>query len=81
MVPLKMKKLTKINVFKRKLRNESRKPFYIQLICETITAVFPTLFHRSSLLFNSLKIFRVQHGDFWFKNDVLRIMLFFVEKL
>ena len=38
---------------------------------------FPTLFYCSSLLFNSLKIFRGRHGVSWLKNDVLRTMHFF----
>ena len=38
---------------------------------------FSTLFDRSSLLFNSFKIFRGRHGGSYLKSDVLWIMFFF----
>ena len=57
--------------------NRTSAPNVSRKICGMITAVFPTLFHRSSFLFNTLKVLRVRHGDSWFKNDVLRIMFFF----
>ena len=48
-------------------------------IWEKNTPVFSTLFCRSSLLFNSLKIFRGSHWDSWFKNDVFTNLVFLLK--